>query len=423
MHAEVLAIGDEIISGRLLDTNTQWLTQHLEELGIRVLYHSSVGDELDPLGEVFRHAIGRADVVIATGGLGPTADDLTREGLAQAVGQPLVLNEQAWEHVRGMFARRQREMPPQNQRQAYFPAGSRVVHNPNGTAPGIELDARRPGGAPAARVIALPGVPAEMKEMWHDSVAASLRQLGAGQRIIRHKQIKCFGAGESHLESMLPTGFLHLRSPRVGVNVSQTTIILRIAAEGTTEAECYAAMEPVLATIRSSLGSLVFGEDDDELQHAVVRLLRQRNATLAVAESATAGLVTQWLADVPEAGGHFLGGLVITGEVGTVKALGVPAYEPLPQGPIGSESVQAWAAACRVPFGADYALAVGGAGIPAGEEVSAAAEPKPVFIALAGPGGIQVKQVSFGGHPATRKIFHAKSALNMLRLALLASEP
>jgi nicotinamide-nucleotide amidase len=476
MHAEILAIGSEIISGQLLDTNTQWLSQRLEELGIRVLYHSSVGDELEPLVEVFRRAIDRCQIVVSTGGLGPTADDLTREALAQAVGQPLVLNEQALAHVREIFARRKREMPKRNERQAFFPAGSRMVPNPHGTAPGIELDTQRPPAAPV-RVIALPGVPAEMKEMWHHSVGASLRTLGAGGRMIRHKQIKCFGAGESQIEALLPEGFFRQQSPRVGINASQTTIILRIAAEGATQQQCRAAMEPLIATVHRCLGTLVFGEDDEELQHVVVGLLRQRQQTLAVAEWGTTGLVTQWLAGVPEAGGRFLGGVVVAGDAAVKNLLGV--FEKLAKGfplPVGegqgdgwehphpnllpegeetsqtragatagspsnarsdkptvasSEVVQAMAAGCRERFGADYGLAVGGMGILPGQETlapatcpchaadPAAAEPRPVFFALAGPDGIQVQQAPLAGHPATLQAYCAKHALNMLRLALL----
>ena len=143
MHAEILAIGDEITSGQTLDTNSQWLSQRLEELGVRVLYHTTVGDELAPCAEVFRQAIDRADLVVATGGLGPTADDLTRQALAQATGRELQLDPEALEHIRGMFARRGRPMPPQNELQAMFPAGSRVVRNPHGTAPGIDLEVPR----------------------------------------------------------------------------------------------------------------------------------------------------------------------------------------------------------------------------------------------------------------------------------------
>lgn len=140
MHAEILAIGDEITSGQLLDTNSQWLSQRLEELGVPVLYHTTVGDELAPVVAIFQQAIERADLVVATGGLGPTADDLTRQAIAAATACPLLPDAAALEHIRGLFARRQRAMPKQNEIQALFPAGSRIVPNPDGTAPGIDLD-------------------------------------------------------------------------------------------------------------------------------------------------------------------------------------------------------------------------------------------------------------------------------------------
>ncbi|HUT91593.1 MAG TPA: CinA family nicotinamide mononucleotide deamidase-related protein, partial [Thermoguttaceae bacterium] len=324
MRAEIIAIGDEITGGQLLDTNTQWLSQRLEELGIRVLYHTTVGDELDPIARVFRQAIERADVVVATGGLGPTADDLTRQAIAEAAGRELVLSTEALEQIRGLFARRKRVMSPQNEQQALFPEGSQAIPNPNGTAPGIAVEVPREGMGPAW-VFALPGVPAEMKEMWHGTVAAEIGKAGAGKRVVRRRVIKCFGAGESQVEAMLPDLIRRGRSPRVGINASQTTILLRITAEGASEEDCRAAIEPTVETIRNCLGSLVFGEGDDELEDAVIRLLRRHNKTLATAEWGTAGLVADRLGDVAEAEGCYLGGLVVASETGLERLLDVPA--------------------------------------------------------------------------------------------------
>ncbi len=233
MHAEIIAIGDEIVSGEHLDTNSPWLSRRLEELGVRVLYHSTVGDELEACGEVFRNAMGRADIVISTGGLGPTADDLTRDALARAAGRELVLFPQALEHIRSLFARRKREMPPQNEIQAMFPAGSRMIANPHGTAPGIDLDVPRPGKN-ACRFFALPGVPAEMIEMWNATLASEIGLLAAGQKVIRRRKINCFGAGESQIEAMLPDLIRRGRTPTVGITASKTTISLRITAEAPT---------------------------------------------------------------------------------------------------------------------------------------------------------------------------------------------
>ena len=282
MIAEILAIGDEITGGALLDTNSQWLSQRLAELGVRVLYHSAVGDELDACRDVFRRAIDRADVVIATGGLGPTADDLTREALAAAVGRPLVLLPEALEHVRGLFTRRKREMPKSNERQAQFPEGSRTIANPNGTAPGIDIEVPRPGGG-RCRFFALPGVPAEMRDMWQGTLLAELRAMGARRRVIVRHNVKCFGAGESQLESMLPDLIRRGRVPQVGINASRATIILRIVAEGDSEDACRAQIEPTVAEIQRCLGTLVYGEGGDELQDVALRLLRERGKTVSSA--------------------------------------------------------------------------------------------------------------------------------------------
>jgi nicotinamide-nucleotide amidase len=413
VNAEVLAIGDEITSGQLLDTNSQWLSQRLAELGVRVLYHTAVGDELEPCAAVFRQAIERADVVVATGGLGPTADDLTRQALAQAAGLPLVLVEEALEHIRSLFARRKRPMPQQNEVQALFPEGSRVIPNPHGTAPGIDMELPRPG-RPPCRFFALPGVPAEMIEMWDGYVAGALRDRGAGRRIIVRRNLKCFGGGESQIEAMLPDLIRRGRTPTVGINASQTTIILRIAAEGASEAECAALIEPTAATIREHLGSLVYGEGDEELQDVVVRLLCEQGKTLATVEVGTAGTVADWLGCAPGAAACYRGGLVAPNSTALVQLLGISPELLARHTLVSSEAAQAMAAACRERFASDYALAVSGFPQPALE----AAEPQPVFFALAGPDGIRVKQIPFALHPAILTVYCAKHTLNVVRLAL-----
>ncbi len=353
MQAEILSIGDEITSGQLLDTNSQWLSRRCEELGIRVLYHTSVGDDLEALVQVIRQAVRRSDVIVATGGLGPTADDLTRQAIADATGQPLVLDPQALEHVRGLFARRKRPMPKHNEVQALLPRGARMIHNPHGTAPGIALTVPRER-AGASHLFSLPGVPAEMREMWPE-VADSLRKLGAGSRTVCHRRINCFGAGESQVEALLPDLIRRGREPRVGINASQATIILRITAEGVTEADCLEAMEPTVETIHRALGNLVFGEGDEQLQHAVVRLLAQHEKTLATCEWGTGGLVADWLSEVDGASSSFLGGLVGSSLSAFHHLLdGAPSAEA-----VNADAVGALAAGCRKRFDADLALAVG----------------------------------------------------------------
>jgi nicotinamide-nucleotide amidase len=405
MLAEVISIGDELASGQRLDTNSQWLSQQLGELGVTVRYHTTVADDLDANVEVFREAAQRADVVVATGGLGPTADDLTREALAKMLGVELKLDQPSLDYIRALFARRKREMPERNVVQAMFPEGSRVIPNPHGTAPGIDVTVPAPVGRPS-RLFALPGVPAEMKEMWHASVADRLIEQGAGRQIIRHRRIKCFGVGESALEQMMPDLIRRGRVPSVGITVSEATITLRITASGRTPEECYGAMASTEAVIHECLGSLVFGYEDDELAEVVVRLLGERGATLATVEWGTGGLAAHWLSNAPGSAGVFRGGLV----AGLASQL---------QSPIESEQsgemAAALAAACRERFNADYGLAVGR---PPESEPQAQASP-PVFLALSSPEGATARSAPFAAHPAIAKQLAAKQALNLLRLKLI----
>jgi nicotinamide-nucleotide amidase len=416
MHAEIIAIGDEITSGQLLDTNSQWLSQRLAEMGIRVLYHTTVGDELAAEADVFKQAIDRSDLVITTGGLGPTADDLTREALARATGKPLKTDREALEHIRQLYARRQRQMPKRNELQATFPLGAEMVPNPNGTAPGIAMQVARPGKSPC-QVYCLPGVPSEMREMWYGTLAEAVRKFGGGQEVIRHRRIKIFGRGESRIEAMLPDLVRRGREPRVGINASKHTIILRISASGPTEEACYAAIEPTVATIHDCLGPLVFGEGDDELQHALVRLLRQEDRTLATAECDTGGLVADWLGDVREGRGWYLGGFISAAQQGLSQALNVPPELIAEHTAASKPVVAAMAAHCRRMFQADLGLAAGV--FP--DYDAEADEPEPFWMALATADGVIARRVPFAGNPGLLKIYCAKHTINLARLFLMGA--
>jgi nicotinamide-nucleotide amidase len=415
--AEVISIGDELTSGQRLDTNSQWLSERLGELGIRVMYHTTVADDLSANVRVFRQAAERVDVIVATGGLGPTADDLTRQALADAAGVPLALDEPSLTHIRALFARRQRPMPESNVVQAMFPVGSRPIPNPQGSAPGIDMRLPRPGGGDC-RVFAVPGVPAEMREMWSATLAGELAAMSGG-RIIRHRRIKCFGVGESDLEQMLPDLIRRGRSPSVGITVSGATITLRVTADGATDEECLAAMRPTLDTIHRCLGTLVFGEEDDELEHAIGRLLAARGRTLATAEWGTGGLIAHRLMEAPESRPHFLGGFVTASMAALAGFTGIPADELNQQGPVSADIADLLARACREKSGADYGLAV--SEFP--EHDPQASQPAPVFYALATADGVLVKSSPYAGHSAILKTLSAKRALNLLRLELLRDAP
>lgn len=388
MRAEIISIGDELTTGQRLDTNSQWLSERLLEIGVEVAFHTTVGDILADNILVFRQATERADVIVATGGLGPTADDLTRQAIADVAGVPLVQDDASLAHIKALFARRKREMPPANLVQALFPQGSRPVHNPHGTAPGIDCTIARPGRA-AARIFALPGVPAEMQEMWTASVGPTIQELLGERRVIAHYRIKCFGVGESDLEAMLPDLIARQRYPLVGITVHQATITLRITAAGQTAELARTAMQPTIDTIHKCLGVLVFGNEDEELEDVVVRQLRERHEKVAVREWGTLGLVAHWLASA-DSSGVFQSGTVFPGQQG---------WDDL---------------APQRSADADYLLCVG----PCPQADSPTSAPGNLKIVLAHAGGVVEKEFPFAGHPEILRPRAAKLALNLLRLHL-----
>lgn len=410
MRAEVIAIGDELTTGQRLDTNSQWLSQRLTELGVPVAFHTTVGDDLADNVAVFRAAIKRAEIVVVTGGLGPTADDLTRDALAAATGVDLIRDQSILEQIRQLFERRGRAMPERNTVQADFPAGSTPITNMHGTAPGIEMHLLREEGS--CTLFALPGVPAEMHEMWFSTVMSRVRELQPEPRVTRHHRIKCFGVGESHLEAMLPDIIRRGREPRVGITVSDATITLRITASGKDEQACFAAMEPTIATIRETLGSLAFGEDDDELEHAVVGLLAERSQTVAVAEWATEGLVTEWLSTASDGALPLKGGCTVTSRKRLEEFI-QPASLPDEVAPHASDTATALAEAISRETQADYSLGI--AAFPPEADVSHAR----VCVSLVTPTETHKFRFACASHPAIMRSRTGKQALNALRLTLL----
>lgn len=413
MRAEIIAIGDEIVTGQRLDTNSQWLAERLTELGVEVAFHSTIGDNLADNVAVFKTAIDRADVVVATGGLGPTADDLTRQAIADAVGVGLVRDEASLEYIRQLFERRGRQMPERNAVQADFPAGAAAIPNEHGTAPGVAIRVERPGRGPCD-VFALPGVPAEMKPMWQQTVVPAIAAARGEARVIRHRRIKCFGVGESQLEAMLPDLIRRGREPSVGITVSDATITLRITAAGPDDDACRRAMEPTAALIYDILGTIAYGEEEDELEDVDARLLVDRHQTVAVAEWATGGLVSEWLAKAASVESVLAGGFVI----GSLKQLEQLTSETALQGAAPSDSIVATTAAewVRRVIGADYGIGV--AAFPPLHDGGAAK----LCISIAGPDRTRRLQFDSATHPAIRQARAAKQALNALRLVLLARE-
>lgn len=318
-QVEIIAIGDELTSGVRLDTNSQWLSRELENLGFHVGFHTTVGDSLEQIAESIHAASMRSCAVLCTGGLGPTADDLTRHAIAKVGNVPLQLNNDALSKIKQMFEKRGRTMPENNRSQAMFPKTSQIVPNPEGTAPGIEFpfpaDHLAESKLPFSVLFALPGVPAEMKQMWQQTVAPRLRELFDLQLTTHHHTIHCFGTGESAIETMLPDLIQRGRDPLVGITASAATISLRISTKAATKDLCLEKMETTIRQIKQTLGELVFGENGEQLEQAVIRKTKAQGRKLMIIDFGLHGEVARRLSYADPDYSVFAGG-----ETGTAQA-------------------------------------------------------------------------------------------------------
>ncbi|TWU06793.1 putative competence-damage inducible protein [Symmachiella macrocystis] len=416
MHAEIISIGSELTTGAKLDTNSQWLSRELAGIGIPVYYHTTVADDLAANADVLATAVSRADVVLITGGLGPTQDDLTREALAEMLAVPLELDEPSLEFIQGLFASRNREMPERNSVQAMFPRGTQPIPNHRGTAPGIWAEIPRDQGRSDCKLAAMPGVPSEMYKMFQQQVVPKLQNEVGPARYIRSARINCFGPGESQAEQWLAGLTARGRDPEIGITVSKATITLRITAHGASSEECECKIQESKTLIYERMGQSVFGEEDQELQHVVIDLLAQQNQTLATAESGTGGLLAHHLTEIDALGLAYLGGIVAPTDSAKTDLLAVPAEVLAAHGPISGEVAEAMAVGCRTRLSADYALAVTECPASAGD---IAPETVPcAYIALASDSEAISRRITLGGDPGITKARVAKAALNLLRLSM-----
>ena len=430
MEAEVISVGDELASGQRLDTNSQWLSQRLGELGVQTTRHTTVGDNLTANIDAFRQAAARARFVIISGGLGPTLDDLTREAMAEAFGKPLELHAPSLEHIEKMFAQRQRTMPERNRVQAFLPAGSESIPNPHGTAPGIDLKITA-GGDYRCRVFALPGVPAELKQMWTETVEPRIEsEIGNSQGQLRYHAIKIYGIGESDVEVQLPTLIARERSPTVGITVSRATITLRIAARCHTDGEFQQFIAPTVSEINAALGDLIFGAGDDELEQVVARQLIERKIKLASLEIGASSLIPDWmLAASQDAEAFYAGGIAFPTlrQASTwLKRSGEDSRdaeitnEQLTATELNEDTCGRLAELVRVRFSANIGLALGIYPSPS-ELAESSRDFKIVYaISLATPSGqtLHSETRSLAGHPEVVTARIAKTALDIVRRKL-----
>lgn len=409
MIAEIVTVGSELVSGQEVDTNSAWLSQRLGALGIEVHFHTSIGDDLAENVQALRVAASRVDLVIVSGGLGPTQDDLTRAALAEFAGVSLVEDAASLAAIVELFRRRNRTMSPGNRVQALFPEGAHPLPNPIGTAPGVWMHVGETVFA------CLPGVPGELKRMFDEQVAPRLRRPG---RVFIYRVVNLFGKGESEIESLALDLTARGRKPEVGITASDATISFRVTGEGRTEREALDAIEPTLSVIRERFGALIVGEGDIDVPDAVVESLVKNGKTLAVAESCTGGLIAHQLTAIAGVSAVFPGGVVSYSNEAKHELLGVPIELLERHGAVSAEVAEAMARGARSRFHADIALSTTGIAGPAGGSAD-----KPVglvYLGLAVGDAVESRRLELGPEQPRDVIQSraAKHALNWVRISL-----
>jgi nicotinamide-nucleotide amidase len=362
LRVEIVAIGDELTHGHCIDTNSAWLAQALEAQGCIAARFDVVSDREADITHVLREVCARADVVVATGGLGPTLDDRTREAAAAAAGVALRHDEEAWQQITAYFARLGRvQVPASNRRQASFPAGAEVLSNSCGTAPGFALRIGR------ALLCVLPGVPKEMQAMFAVHVQPRVRALRPGPLpAMAFAQLQILGTSEAALGERIAAFMVDGRNPAVGITASHGMLTVRVAAQAATAADAEALRAQDVSALRALLREDLVSEGEAPLQHVLAELLVPRRMSIAVAESCTAGMLGSALGDVPGVSAVFLGGVIAYSNVVKERDLDVPAQLLAAHGAVAEPVAAAMAAGVARRFGARVAAAVTGVAGPDG---------------------------------------------------------
>lgn len=411
MVGEIVAVGTELLLGQILNTNARYLSQALARLGIDVYHQSVVGDNRARAAAVLRQALGRADLVITSGGLGPTEDDLTREAVADALGVGLEENREARAVVESYFRRRGRAAPAGNRRQWTLPAGARALANPNGSAPGfiLEKDGRL--------VVCLPGPPGELQPMMEAEVIPLLAaHPGRRGTVIVSRVLHLGGIGEAAAEERV-ADLLAGTNPTVAPYAHPGQVDLRLTAKAATEEAARALLAPLEAAVRARLGRHLFGADDETLEAVVGERLRSRGLTLALAESCTGGMVAERITRVAGSSDYFLLGAVTYANSAKERLLGVPAETLRRHGAVSRETALAMAEGARRCGGASVAVSITGIAGPAGGTPE-----KPVgtvYFGLAAPEGRWWRRGAFPGDRETIRRWSAQTALYFLYSYLL----
>ena len=411
---EILCVGTELLLGDILNGNARWLAQRLAVLGLPHYRQTVVGDNPQRLAAAVREAAMRSRVLITTGGLGPTPDDLTTEALAAAFETPLRERPELWDEIQAKLSSGGRPVAPCNRRQAFLPEGAEVLPNPLGSAPGMIWSPQ-----PDFTVLTFPGVPSEMRAMFTQTAEPWLRRHGGASGVFVSRVLRFSGIGESNLAEQVADLF-EGRNPTVAPYASLGDVTLRLTACGDSPVEAEALLDPLEADLRQRTGVLCYGRDDDSLASVVLDRLRQHHHTLAVAESCTGGAIGAALTAVPGSSAVFAGGVIAYSNAVKQRQLGVPSDLLERHGAVSDAVVMAMAEGVRDRLETDWGLAVSGIAGPGG-----GSDEKPVglvHVAVAGPDGCEAAALRFGdrrGRGAVQQLTVIR-ALDRLRLRLLA---
>ena len=415
ISAEIVTVGTELLLGHLIDTNSAYLGEKLAEIGINVYYKTSVGDNEERLISVMKQAAARADIIIITGGLGPTVDDITKNAIVKLLNRKLILNEKVLEQIRGMFSKIKIRMAQNNLSQALVPSGAVVIENGNGTAPGLRLQNEE-----GKYFILMPGVPREMKKMTEESVIPFLKETFKLEETIRSRTLKCFGLGESTVDEKINDIFTSSTNPTIALLASHTEVKIRLTSKAKSPEAAEEAIARVEKEILRRLGENIFAVDEGSMEKTVAELLKAGELKLAVAESCTGGLISDKLTNVPGASEFLTLGVVSYSNPAKERLLNVPATALNMFGAVSKQVAGEMALGIMKLSNADICLGVTGIAGPDG-----GSDEKPVglvYIALSTPSGMQIKECRFRGERIKIKEQSAQTALDMLRRYLLNNQ-
>ncbi|HEY3027683.1 MAG TPA: competence/damage-inducible protein A [Pyrinomonadaceae bacterium] len=410
LTAEIIAIGSELLAPTRSDTNSLWLTEQLNRIGIDVKLKTIVGDDDARLEEAIKDAVKRSRVVITTGGLGPTEDDVTRKVAARALGRRLVLNERVLREIRDRFAQYKMAMPERNSRQAMVIDGADVLENPNGSAPGLYLEHE------GCAIALLPGPPREMQPMFETFVRPRLAEKSGDVRFAR-RVLRVAGMGESAIDEKIAPIYTRYQNPQTTILFNSSEVEIHLSAHGRSEAEAETLLDNLSEKIEDKLGNSIFAFRGETMEQVVGLKLSVGGFTVAVAESCTGGLIAQRLTDVPGSSKYFVEGVVTYSNASKTRLLGVDRKLILAEGAVSAAVAEAMAEGVRNGAGTDFGLAVTGIAGPDG-----GTEEKPVglvFVALADDAHTEHRRLTLPGDRHLVRWRASQAALDLLRRRLI----